>query len=94
MIFTPNTMRVSDHPKMLDRLAGGFRVQTLTEAVTMARYGEEITVYRWRSRADGLVAMVEWTTEDGRKAFADRLAGIVQEAQVIREEAIARGGAA
>ncbi|MNK88479.1 hypothetical protein D3C87_1084430 [compost metagenome] len=94
MIFTPNTMRVTDHPKMLDRLAGGFRVQTMTEAVTMARYGEDITVSNWRSRAKGLVSMVEWTTEDGRKAFADRLTAIVQEAQVLREEAIARGGAA
>ena len=94
MSFTPNTLRVSDHPKMLDRLAGGFRVQTLTEAVSMARYGEDITVSNWRSRAKALVAMVEWTTEDGRKAFADRLAGIAQEAQVLREEAIARGGAA
>lgn len=94
MTFTSNTMRVSDHPKMLDRLAGGFRVQSLTEAVTMARYGEDITVSNWRSRAKALVAMVEWTSEEGRKGFADRLGGIVQEAQVLREEAISRGGAA
>jgi hypothetical protein len=94
MSFTPNALRLTDHPKILERAIADFRQVVMAEAVSMARYDDDITVYRWRSRAQALAATVEWTTEDGRKAFADRLAGIVQEAQVLREEAIATMSAA
>ena len=93
MSFTPNTLRLTDHPKLLERAVADFRQVVMAEAVSMARY-DDTTVEHWRSRADALASSIRWTTEDGRKAFADRLAGIVQEAQLLREEAIAQGGAA
>ncbi len=93
MSFTPNTLRLTDHPKLLERAVADFRQVVMAEAVSMARYDDR-TVKRWNSSAQDLVATVKWTSEDGRKAFADRLAGVIQEAQVLREEAIAGGGAA
>lgn len=94
MKLPPLAFKVPDHPKMLDRLAGGFRVQVLAEAVSMARYDDEMTVALWRSRAQKLVETVNWKSDDAREAFADRLASIVQEGQVRREEVRAQGGAA
>ncbi len=94
MSFTPNALRLTDHPKLLERAVADFRQVVMAEAVSMARYGDESTVYRWRSWADALATSIQWTSEDGRKAFADRLAGVIQEAQVLREQAIAGGGAA
>lgn len=94
MTLTPNTLRLPDRPAFTETAILDFRQTLMAQAVSMARYDDTITVERWRAWGEDLVASFDWPSDDRRKAFADRLAGILQEAQLLREETIAGGGAA
>lgn len=89
MSMTPKAIRLPDLPVFTERAVADFRLVVMAEATGMARYGDDLTIERWRAWAQELAESVAWRNDERRKAFADQLAAIVQEAQSRREEAIA-----
>ena len=87
-------IRLPDLPAFYEQAERDFREVVMAEAKAWAPLDDETVIGGWRAWAEALVASIAWTSDERRQAFADRLAAIIQEAQVLREEAIARGGAA
>src|SRR5690606_11444133 len=90
---TLKPITLPDLPAFYERSEEQFRKVVMAEAVTMARYDDSLTVERWRAWAEALVSAIAWTSDERRQAFADKLTAIAQEAQRVREEARAGGGA-
>lgn len=87
MSLPPNILMLPDRPAFTETALLDFRQTLMAEAVSMARYGDDLTVEKWRAWGEDLLASFAWPSDERRKAFANRLASIVREAQVRREEA-------